>query len=87
MLLAVFMGIKHINANYDKYRFRDLITETMNIARAANKYFNDEEPWKVIKTSREDCAKTVYMCVQVSKALATLFAPVFRSRRRLSLIS
>ncbi len=76
LLFAVHNGIKQINANYDKYRFRDAITETMNIARAANKYFNDEEPWKVIKTSREDCAKTVYMCVQVSKALATLFAPI-----------
>ena len=76
LLAAVNSGIAKISANYDKFRFRDAITETMNIARAANKYFNDEEPWKVIKTSREACAKSVYLCMQTAKALAVLFAPI-----------
>ena len=31
---------------YDRFRFRDAVVATMNLARAANKYFNDREPWK-----------------------------------------
>ena len=41
--------VKVIQECYDNYRFRDALNETMNIARAANKYFNDSEPWKIIK--------------------------------------
>jgi methionyl-tRNA synthetase len=76
LLKSLFDGIDKVSTNYDKFRFRDALTESMNIARAANKYFNDEEPWKAIKVDRDLCAKTVFMCVQLCKALATIFAPV-----------
>ena len=35
---------------FEQYRFRDGFTEVMNLARAANKYFNDSEPWKTAKS-------------------------------------
>ena len=60
----------------DKFRFRDAITETMNVARAANKYFNDEEPWKSIKSDKEKADKTMFVCSQMINSLAILFAPV-----------
>jgi len=65
-----------INVAYSKFRFRDALLETMNIARAANKYFNDEEPWKTIKTNDDLCKKTLFVCVQLVKTMATLFAPI-----------
>ncbi len=67
---------KLIDKNYQQFRFRDAITESMNIARYANKYFNDEEPWKTIKTDKTKAAKTVYFCTQITKALAIIFAPI-----------
>jgi len=83
MLLALAEGIKLISSAYAKFRFREGLVETMNIARAANKYFNDEEPWKSIKNDKENCAKTIYTCVQLVRSLAVLFAPVapFASER------
>ena len=69
-------GINKINNNYSRFRFRDAITETMNIARAANKYFNDEEPWKSGKTDKDKCGKTMYVCAQLVRSLAVLFAPI-----------
>lgn len=50
--------------------------ETMNIARSANKYFNDAEPWKSIKSDQEECAKTMFLCSQVLHALSIAFAPI-----------
>lgn len=67
---------KLVEKNYQQFRFRDAITESMNIARFANKYFNDEEPWKVIKVDQDKAAKTIFMCAQITKALASIFAPV-----------
>ena len=55
LIYSLWSGQKQINNHYEKFHFRDAITETMNIARAANKYFNDEEPWKTIKTNNDYC--------------------------------
>ncbi|MFH1050541.1 MAG: methionine--tRNA ligase [bacterium] len=76
ILSALYDGIKKINKNYEVFRFRDALTETMNIARAANKYFNDEEPWKSGKNQPEKCAKTLYVCTQLVRSLAILFSPI-----------
>lgn len=76
LLISLCSGLKLINENYEKFRFRDAITETMNIARAANKYFNDEEPWKTVKTDPDKCAKTLYVCAQLVYTLSVLFSPI-----------
>lgn len=76
LLASVFYGSRLIAKNYRAFRFRDAITETMNVARAANKYFNDTEPWKKIKSDPDECAKTMFIYLQTLNALATLFAPV-----------
>ena len=61
---------------FENYRFRDGLLEIMNLARAANKYFNDSEPWKTAKTNNAQCATTINMCIQVSRALAILMQPI-----------
>ncbi|MFN3195386.1 MAG: methionine--tRNA ligase [Chlorobiota bacterium] len=76
MIDSLKSGIDKISQNYDKFRFRDAITETMNIARAANKYFNDEEPWKSGKTDPEKAEKTMFVGCQVIRSLSILFAPI-----------
>jgi methionyl-tRNA synthetase len=61
---------------YEHYRFREGVIETMNLARAANKYFNDSEPWRTLKSSRERCSTTLHICTQVVRSLAILVEPV-----------
>jgi len=61
---------------YEHYRFRDGIQETMNLARAANKYFNDSEPWKTRKENPTQCATTINICLQTVRSLAILMEPV-----------
>ncbi len=48
----------------------------MNIARACNKYFNDEEPWKTLKNDKEKASVTLFVCCQLVSSLSLLFAPV-----------
>ncbi len=76
MLSALKEGVEKVSSNYEKFRFRDAATATMNIARAANKYFNDEEPWKTAKSNSDLCAKTLYVCAQLVRSLSILFAPL-----------
>ena len=73
---ALNEGIKKINEKYRKFRFRDALTETMNIARASNKYFNDEQPWKTYKNDIEHCKKSLYVAANLIHSLAVILAPV-----------
>jgi methionyl-tRNA synthetase len=61
---------------FEQYRFREGLMEVMNFARAANKYFNDNEPWKTLKTNPERCATTLHMAIQIVRSLAILLEPV-----------
>lgn len=74
---------------YERYKFREGVIETMNLARAANKYFNDSEPWKTSKANPGQCATTLNICLQVVRSLAILFEPVvpFTARRLWSVLN
>jgi methionyl-tRNA synthetase len=63
-------------AFFEQYRFRDGVLEIMNLARAANKYFNDSEPWKTAKSDPARCATSIHLSVQITRALAVLMSPV-----------
>jgi len=65
-----------VGAFYEKYKIKDAVLESMNIARAANKYFNDSEPWKTVKPDKEKCSTTLNICIQTIYTLAELFSPV-----------
>ncbi|MDI6802508.1 MAG: methionine--tRNA ligase [Bacteroidota bacterium] len=60
----------------EKYKFREAVLETMNLARSANKYFNDSEPWKTNKNNPEKCSTTINISLQAVRTLSILFQPV-----------
>ena len=64
-----------IGKNLDEFRFRDALTEMMNLARLGNKYLADEEPWKVIKDNPERVKTQMFRALQVAGALAYLCEP------------
>jgi len=56
----------------ERYRFREALSEYMNLARMGNKYLADEEPWKKIKTDPERVKTIMYIALQIAAALAVL---------------
>ncbi len=67
---------KRISGLFEKYKIRDGVNEIMNLARDGNKYFNDTEPWKTVKSDKEKCGTTLNICLQAIYTLAELFYPV-----------
>lgn len=61
---------------FEEYRFRDGAHAVMNLARFANKYFNDAEPWKTVKSDRSAAAGTIASCLRLVRALAIYCEPV-----------
>ena len=66
----------------DNYQNRFYIRDLMDLARFANKYFNDKEPWKTRKSSPETCAITINLCLQMVRTLSILAEPVIPNSAR-----
>ncbi len=71
-----------VTKNWSNFRFRDGLVNIMNIARASNKYFNDEEPWKSVKSDNDKAAKTLFVCCQMIKTLSIIFSPIIPNTAR-----
>ncbi len=65
-----------IGQSYERFRMREAVAETMNLARIGNKYFNDSAPWKTRKTDRKACGNTIHVSLQICAALSVLMDPV-----------
>ncbi|MFQ5649051.1 MAG: methionine--tRNA ligase [bacterium] len=75
MLQRIADAPQKIAAAIEKYEMRQALRDFMEVARDANKYFNDKQPWRTVKVDREACSTTLNICIQVSKALAVFMAP------------
>ncbi len=60
----------------DSHQYKNYVRETMDLARFANKYFNDKEPWKTRRENLQDCATTIHLCIQTIRTLGILFDPL-----------
>lgn len=59
----------------EKAAFKDAINEIFDFVRAANKYFDEEQPWITRETNEAVCKNTLYNCVQIIANLAVLLYP------------
>ncbi|MGB0836633.1 MAG: methionine--tRNA ligase [Flavobacteriaceae bacterium] len=64
-----------IARSIERYRFREALSELMNLARLGNKYLADQEPWKLVKTDLARVETIMYIALQIAGALAVLSEP------------
>jgi methionyl-tRNA synthetase len=55
--------------------FKGAVKEIMSLAQEANRYLDEQAPWKTIKTERETSAKSVYTVLSLLATLKTVFYP------------
>lgn len=55
--------------------FREALDTVFAFVRAANKYFDEEQPWITIKNDTEKCKETLNTCVQIIANLSLLLEP------------
>ena len=66
---------KRISESLERFRFREALSEFMNLARTGNKYLADTEPWKLWGKDDERVATIMYVSLQLSASLAILSEP------------
>ncbi len=61
--------------NLETFHFREALKDAMGIARMGNKYLQDCEPWKTIKTDPERVATVMNVCLQICGSLVVAMEP------------
>lgn len=64
-----------ISKALEEFRFREALSEWMNVARLGNKYLADSEPWKLIKQDEERVKTIMNVSLQICCNLAILAEP------------
>lgn len=64
-----------IAASIEQYRFREALSELMNLARLGNKYLADNEPWKEVKTDEARVQTVMNIALQIAANLSILSQP------------
>lgn len=57
------------------YRFREALSELMNLARLGNKYLTENEPWKIFKTDPQRVKTILAVSLQIVAKLMVLSEP------------
>lgn len=68
-----------MGALLDNFQVRDAAVRMMDLARAGNLYFDQQQPWRTRRENPERCATTLHLCVQACRVLATLTQPILPS--------
>ncbi len=68
--------LRQLDLAFEQFHFREATSLGMEIARAANRFLTESEPWKVIKVDREAAARAMALSLNLCHALAVALYPV-----------
>jgi methionyl-tRNA synthetase len=75
MLAEVEKSFETVAAHIEQCHFKDGINAAMALARTANRYLDEQAPWKQIKVDRDAAGTTIYVMLQVLSGLRILLCP------------
>ncbi len=64
-----------LTENLETFHFREALKDAMGFARLGNKYLQDCEPWKTVKTDPERVKTILYLCAQICASIAVVMEP------------
>jgi len=68
-------SINSVADHIDRFDFHGGLRATIEMAAYGNRYLNETEPWKTVKTRPEKAATAIYVADQIVKALAVVIEP------------
>ncbi len=68
--------VKSAEKSYAEINFNEAVKNILAVGSIGNKYFQNHEPWKLIKTDKEKTHEIVSFCANVVKDLAVLIQPI-----------
>jgi len=66
---------KKITESLEKFNLKEALDECMNVSHDANRYFQDNKPWELVKKDKKRAAAVLHVLANQVKDLAILIAP------------
>ncbi len=79
LIAKVEEKIEEAKNHYNSYNFRETIKTILEISALGNQYFQDKQPWHLIKKDRKKCESVVSAAANVVKILSILLTPIIPS--------
>ncbi|MEM2419712.1 MAG: methionine--tRNA ligase [Candidatus Bathyarchaeia archaeon] len=76
VLKSLKKHVDEIAAEYEACKLQAAANGVIGMGRLGNQYLNEKEPWNLIKRDKVKAATTLYVAVQLVKALAIVSAPI-----------
>lgn len=67
--------VEKVGEFIDETKFKEGLRVLLELSREGNRYFNDQEPWSVIKENEERCKTILNISLRIVKAVAIAGAP------------
>jgi len=68
--------LQQLDLAFEQFHFREATSLGMDIARVANRFLTESEPWKAIKSDREAAARAMALSLNLCHALSVALYPV-----------
>jgi len=65
-----------VKKNYKEVNFREAVRHILRVGSIGNKYFQDNEPWKLIKEDPAKAQEVITFCVNLVKDIGILIKPI-----------
>jgi len=66
---------KEVSKSIENCSFKQGLRAAMNLAQFGNFYFDQKQPWNLVKNDKEACGNVLHICLKIVKALAVFMAP------------
>jgi len=66
---------KEVSDSLEKCEFKKGLRAAMNLAQFGNYYFDQKQPWALVKQDKEKCGTVLHICLKIVKALSVFTAP------------
>lgn len=75
-LKSIAVQKEKVTIAFESFKFKEAISEMMNLARVGNKYFTETEPWKTRNSDPQACDNSLHVSLQICAALSVLMEPI-----------
>jgi len=61
---------------YESFNYRDAVKHILEISSLGNKYFQDNQPWDLVKKNKDETQKILTDCANIVKVLSIVIKPI-----------
>jgi methionyl-tRNA synthetase len=66
---------KEVGNSIENCSFKKGLRSAMNLAQFGNFYFDQKQPWNLVKSDKEKCGTVLHICLKMVQALAVFMSP------------